>query len=77
MNSFPIPVVAAVLAAVVAIPFSAAATGTFLLTAALGAIIHADYVQRNRRIRLPKRTVQARTFGTRSPFRAEPNRLAA
>jgi hypothetical protein len=66
-----------VLAAVLATPFSAAATGTFLLTAALGSIIHADYVQRHRRIRLPMRAVRPRPSDTRFPFRAEANRLAA
>ena len=77
MKTFPIPAIAAALAAVLAIPFSAAATATFLLTAALGVIIHFDYVQRHRRIQLPMRTIQPRTSGTRFPFRAEANRLAA
>lgn len=57
MNSFPPPAIAAAAAALVALPFSAAAAGTLLFTAALGSIIHADYVQRCRRVRLPRLAV--------------------
>lgn len=54
MKSFPVPVLAAAAAGLVALPFHAAAAGTLLFTASLGIIIHADYVQRHRRVRLPK-----------------------
>lgn len=54
MKSFPVPVLAAAAAGFIALPFSAPAAGTLLFTASLGIIIHADYVQRHRRIRLPK-----------------------
>ena len=77
MNSFPPPALAAALAAVIALPFSAAAAGTLLLTAALGSIIHTDYVQRRRRIRLPKVAV-AHIRRTQAPFcLSECNQLAA
>ena len=55
MNTLPNPAIVAVLAALFALPFSAPAAGTLLFTAALGFVIHADYVQRHRRIRLPRR----------------------
>jgi hypothetical protein len=77
MNSFPRPALVAALAAVIALPFSFAAAGTLLLTAALGAIIHADYVLRYNRIRLPRRVVVRDTSNTRSSFRGEEHQLAA
>ena len=78
MNSFPPPAIVAALAAVVALPFSAAAAGTFLITAALGSIIHADYVQRVKRVRLPRLSVQPpRPAKTRTPFASENHPLAA
>lgn len=77
MNSFPLPALVAAIAAVVALPFSAAAAGTLAFTAALGAIIHADYVQRGRGVRLPRLAAVARAVPTSSPLCCEENRLAA
>jgi hypothetical protein len=77
MNSLPLPALAAALAALVAAPFSAAAAGTLFLTAGLGAIVHADYVQRHQRVRLPKVAQVRHNSNTRRPFRTEPNQLAA
>jgi hypothetical protein len=76
MNSFPLPAFVAAIAAVSALPFSAAAAGTLFLTAALGAIIHADYVQRCRRVRLPRLAV-THIRRTQAPFCFEPHQLAA
>ena len=77
MNTLPIPAIIAALAALAALPFSTAAAGTLLFTAALGAVIHADYVQRQRRIRLPRQTVRPASSNTRTPLRGEPHPLAA
>lgn len=55
MKSYPLPALVAALAAVIALPFSAAAAFTLLLTCGLGFIIHADYTLRARRVRLPRR----------------------
>ena len=77
MKTFPLPVIAAALAAAIAAPFSVAAAGTLLFTAAFGSVIHADYVLRQQRVRLPKRARKTRSTKTRSPFRFEPHRLAA
>ena len=78
MKTFPLPAVVAALVGLIAVPFSAAAAGTLLFTAALGSIIHADYVQRQRRIRLPLRAV-TKPMGSRSraPFQPEVHPLAA
>ncbi len=76
MNSLPLPALAAAVAAIIALPFSVAAAGTLFLTAGLGAVIHADYVLRCRRVRLPKLAV-ARPVGTRPPMGCEPHQLAA
>jgi hypothetical protein len=77
MNSFPAPALIAALASLVSLPFSIPAAGTLLLTAALGFVIHADYVQRHRRIRLPRRAAaKPRNANTRTPFR-EAHQLAA
>src|SRR5688572_25832678 len=77
MNSFPAPAIVAALAAVITLPFSVAAAGTLFLTASLGVIIHADYVQRHKRVRLPRLSPKARMSTTRSPFRGEAHQLAA
>ncbi len=77
MKSFPLPALVAAFAAVVALPFSLAAAGTLLFTAALGLVIHADYAQRCQRIRLPKRAIQPDSSSTRSSFRGETHQLAA
>jgi len=77
MNSLPLPAFAAALAALIALPFSAPAAGTLLVTAGLGAVIHADYVLRCRRVRLPRLAASRRPASTRSPLCCEPNRLAA
>jgi hypothetical protein len=77
MNSFPAPALVAALAALIALPFSVPAAGTLLFTAALGFMIHADYVQRHRRVRLPRQSVLPRRCSTRTPFRGEAHQLAA
>lgn len=76
MNSLPLPALAAALVAVIALPVSAAAAGTLLVTAGLGAVIHADYVLRCRRVRLPK-LAALRRASTRPSFCCEPHQLAA
>lgn len=77
MNTLPIPAIVAATTAVIALPFSLPAAGTLFLTAALGAIIHADYVQRRTRIRLPRLSTRPQTCHTYSPFRGEVHQLAA
>jgi hypothetical protein len=77
MKSLPLPAIAAALAALVAAPFSLAAAGTLLLTAGLGSVIHADYVLRHRRVRLPRLAKVRRNSDTRSTFCRETNQLAA
>ena len=77
MNSLPAPALVAALTAAIALPFSLAAAGTLFLTAGLGVMIHADYVQRHNRIRLPRRSLQPQARTTRSPFRGEVHQLAA
>jgi hypothetical protein len=77
MKSFPLPAVVAAFAAVAALPFSLAGSGTLLFTAALGFVIHADYAQRCRRIRLPKLALRPDSSDTRSSFRGEAHQLAA
>jgi hypothetical protein len=77
MKTFPLPAIVAALAAVIALPFSAAAAGTFFFTASLGFIIHADYGRRARRVRLPRLAVQPRPSKTRTPFVRENHPLAA
>ncbi len=74
MKTLPLPALAAAVAALAALPFSLAAAGTLFVTAGLGAVIHADYVQRCRRVRLPRLAAPAaaaRFAGT------EAHRLAA
>jgi hypothetical protein len=78
MKSLPIPAAVAALAGVIALPFSAPAAGMLLLTAGLGSMIHLDYVQRQRRVRLPKLATQPRRNTTsRGPFTREAHQLAA
>jgi hypothetical protein len=77
MNSLPLPAIAAAATAVVALPFSVAAAGTLLLTAGLGAVIHVDYVQRQRRIRLPRLNTTQPTAEAQPCFCAEVHQLAA
>ena len=78
MNSFPLPALAAAGAALVALPFSAAAAATLLLTAGLGFIIHADYTLRRETTRLPRRPAKiAAAHFRRFALTREPNRLAA
>ena len=76
MNSLPLPAIAAAIAAVIALPFSAAAAGTLLFTAGLGSVIHADYVLRCRRVRLP-RLAARRGAVTPLPLCCESHQLAA
>jgi hypothetical protein len=77
MNTFPAPALIAALAAVIALPISPVAAGTLFFTASLGFIIHADYAQRMKRIRLPRLAPKLRTSNTQTPFRAENHPLAA
>ena len=81
MKAFPLPVLAAAAAAVIALPFSAQAAGFLALTTALGAIISADYSHRYRGLRLPRETPAAarspRVLFRAPPLCCEPNRLAA
>ena len=77
MKTFPAPAIVAAFAAVAALPFSVAAAGTLILTAALGFIIHADYVLRQRQVRLPRLANKPRNSNTRTPFRGEAHQLAA
>ncbi|MEO5960578.1 MAG: hypothetical protein ABIR80_15805 [Opitutaceae bacterium] len=76
----PLPVFLAAAAALGALPFNFAAAGLLALTAAMGAVISADYSHRYRGLRLPRRQVAVRV--TRTPFKApalrtHTNRLAA
>jgi hypothetical protein len=77
MNSFPPPAIVGALAAIVSLPFSIAAAGTLLFAAALGCVIHTDYVQRRQRVRLPRRPAAPNTSNTRPTFRGEEHQLAA
>lgn len=77
MKTFPAPAIIAALAAVAALPFSVAAAGTLFFTASLGFIIHADYVVRHRRVRLPRLATKPDNANTRTPFRGEVHPLAA
>lgn len=77
MKAFPLPAIAAALAAAIALPFSLAAAGTFLLTAGLGCIIHADYALRQRRAPLPRLPCTRPATSAHPTFRREPHRLAA
>jgi hypothetical protein len=78
MNSLPLPAFVAAFAAALALPFSAAAAGTLLFTAGLGAIMHADYPLRRRRVRLPRRAIVVPAAAAPcSLLCCEPNRLAA
>lgn len=77
MNSFPRPAVVAALAAVATLPFSVAASATLLFTAALGTVLHADYVLRRNRVRLPRLPAKPEASGTRPAVHAENHPLAA
>jgi len=77
MNSFPRPAVVAALAAVTTLPFSVAASATLLFTAALGTVLHADYVLRRNRVRLPRLAAKPDASGTRPAVHAENHPLAA
>lgn len=76
MNSNPLPALAAALAALVTLPFSVPAAGTLLFVAGLGAVIHADYVARCQRVRLPRLTARPAPVTT-LPLCCEPHQLAA
>ncbi len=77
MKSFPLPASVAAFTALIALPFSVAAAGTLFLTAALGGIIHADYVQRCRGLRLPRRSFAPLAPGSSASLGAEDRALAA
>jgi hypothetical protein len=75
MKSFPLPASIAALAALVSLPFSAAAAGTLFMTAALGGIIHTDYVLR--RQRLPMQLFASLAPESVAPSGSEDRALAA
>lgn len=77
MNSLPRPAVVAALAAVTTLPFSVAASATLLFTAAIGTVLHADYVLRRNRVRLPRLAPKPDASGTRPPTQVENHPLAA
>jgi len=77
MNSLPRPAVVAALAAVTTLPFSVAASATLLFTAAIGTVLHADYVLRRNRVRLPRLASKPDASGTRPPTQVEHHPLAA
>lgn len=77
MKSFPLPVLVTALAALASLPFSGAAAGLLMLTAALGTIISVDYPQRYRGLRVPRRARGARATFRAAPLCTEPHRLAA
>lgn len=79
MKTFPLPALIAAVAALIAVPFSAAAASMLLLTAGLGFIIHVDYVLRTRRVRLPRRSqVQTPAIPLEPPTKGnERHQLAA
>lgn len=77
MNSLPPPAIVAAITAVIALPFSLAAAGTLLITAGLGFIIHADYVQRCRRVRLPRLSLQTCSCPAQPKFTRETHPFAA
>ena len=77
MNSLPAPALVAALTAVIALPFSLPAAGTLAVTAALGAIIHADYAQRNNRVRFPRRSLRPQGIDSRLGAGNETHPLAA
>jgi hypothetical protein len=64
MNSLPAPALVAAITAIIALPFSIVAAGTLLITASLGFVIHADYVQRHNRVRLPRLSAKPGTCVT-------------
>lgn len=78
-KSPPVPALASATAALAALPFSAAAAATLLLTAGLGLIIHADYVLRRRPAPLPGYRWRRSTahFRRCAAVATERNRLAA
>lgn len=76
-HTFPLPAVVSALAGFGALPFSVPAAGTLLLTAGLGFVIHADYVLRCRRLRLPRRPALRPRSTSRPPYCCEPHQLAA
>lgn len=78
-KSLPVPALVSAAAALAAVPFSAAAAATLLLTAWLGLIVHADYVLRRRPAPLPRyrwRRSHAH-FRRFAAAATETNRLAA
>lgn len=77
MKSFPLPVPVTVLAAAASLPFSGAAAGMLMLTAALGAIISVDYSRRYRGLAVPRRPRQPQVTFRPPPLCCEPNQLAA
>lgn len=79
MKSFPFPVILAASATLIALPFSFAAAALLAVTTGLGAIICADYPQRYRGLRVPRRQTAKRIVFRAPPLvvAVEPNRLAA
>jgi hypothetical protein len=81
MKTVSLPVLVATAAALAALPFNFAAASLLALTAALGAIIRADYSHRYRGLPLPRRPKGESRFATVTfrapPLGTEQNRLAA
>jgi hypothetical protein len=77
MHTFPPPALAAAALGLIALPFSAAASAMLLMSAGLGFIIHADYVLRTRRTRLPRRAPAPVAEVAAFPVGSETHRLAA
>lgn len=78
MKTFPLPALAAAVAALIALPFSAAAAATLFLTAGLGFIIHADYALRRRPAPLPRyRWRKSHAHFRRHSVATESHQLAA
>lgn len=66
------------MAAVASLPFSGAAAGMLMLTAALGAIISIDYPRRYRGLAVPRQPRRERRATFRAPaLCSELNQLAA
>lgn len=77
MKSFALPIPLTALAALASLPFSGAAAGLLMLTAALGAIISIDYPRRYRSLPVPRRARRSHRTFCAPPLCNEPHRLAA
>lgn len=77
MKTFPLPAIAAALAAFVTAPFCFIGAVMLFLAAGLGFVVHADYSLRYRRIPLPRRTLAVEAKIVRGSFDREEHCLAA